>query len=247
MNRVERQRDSEAQLLRASPADKPSADAPSIPDHQLLKLIASGAYGKVWLGLNAVGTPRAVKIVRRDQHTTTESFEREFKGLQKFEPASRSHEGLVDILTLGLLPDDTGFYYVMELADAISGPLVVPASAQVGAAERIEPVPEQPRLELDSYAPRTLHAELQLRRALPAEEVINLGLKLTAALPQRYGADKPSADCALLASGSQSGELHALSQNTRFELVGRRHGAYGKRRELPGSKCDHRQHLRVPD
>src|SRR5689334_16495690 len=43
------------------------------------------------------------KIVRRDQHTTTESFEPEFRALQKLEPASRSHEGLVDILTLGLL------------------------------------------------------------------------------------------------------------------------------------------------
>ncbi|MEW6157860.1 MAG: hypothetical protein AB1813_10540, partial [Verrucomicrobiota bacterium] len=88
-----------------------------IPDHELLRLIASGAYGEVWLARNVVGTFRAVKIVRRDRHESTESFEREFKGLQKFEPVSRSHEALVDILTLGLLPDGAGFYYVMELAD----------------------------------------------------------------------------------------------------------------------------------
>src|SRR6266699_428034 len=91
--------------------------SPSIPDHELLHPIASGAYGEVWLARNVVGTLRAVKIVRRDRHASTESFDREFKGLQKFEPVSRSHDGLVDILTLGLLPDGAGFYYVMELAD----------------------------------------------------------------------------------------------------------------------------------
>ena len=91
----------------------------TIPDHELLRPIASGAYGEVWLARNAVGTLRAVKIVRRDQHALAESFEREFKGLQKFEPVSRSHDGLVDILTLGLLQDGAGFYYVMELADDV--------------------------------------------------------------------------------------------------------------------------------
>ncbi len=34
----------------------------------------------------------------------------------------------------------------------------------------------------DSYSPRTLSAELKNRRALPADEVVALGLKLTAAL-----------------------------------------------------------------
>src|SRR5678809_1250177 len=90
---------------------------PPIPDYELLDIIASGAYGDVWLARNIVGTLRAVKIVRRDQHVAAQSFEREFKGLQKFEPLSRSHDGLVDILTLGLLLHDAGFYYVMELAD----------------------------------------------------------------------------------------------------------------------------------
>ncbi len=86
-----------------------SAAPPSIPDHELLRSIASGAYGEVWLARNAVGMLRAVKVVRRDRHASAESFEREFKGLQKFEPVSRSHDGLVDILTLGLLPMARGF------------------------------------------------------------------------------------------------------------------------------------------
>src|SRR5438128_8109225 len=93
-----------------------------IPDHELLRPIASGAYGEVWLSRSVVGTLRAVKIVRHDRHVSAESFEREFKGLQKFEPVSRVHDGLVDILTLGLLPDGAGFYYIMELADAVEMP-----------------------------------------------------------------------------------------------------------------------------
>jgi serine/threonine protein kinase len=181
MNRIKQGPDPEAPIREVSIAQKPGADAPSIPDHQLLRLIASGAYGEVWLTLSAVGTPRAVKIVQRDQHATSESFEREFKGLQKFEPVSRSHEGLVDILTLGLLPDRAGFYYVMELADGLSGPLIVPTIASA-EAERTGPTPEQRKAELETYAPRTLRADLKLRGALPAEEVIEFGLKLTAAL-----------------------------------------------------------------
>ena len=105
-------------VAEAARAALPAAHSSCISDHTLLVPIASGAYGEVWLARNAVGTLRAVKIVRRDRHAAGESFEREFKGLQKFEPVSRSHEGLVDILTLGLLPDGAGFYYVMELADA---------------------------------------------------------------------------------------------------------------------------------
>jgi serine/threonine protein kinase len=152
-------------------------DVPFVPDHQLFRLIASGAYGEVWLACNAISTLRAVKVVRRDQHTSAESCAREFKGLQKFEPVSRSHEGLVDILTLGLLPDGAGFYYVMELADnlaATTGPTAEPGS-RVG-----DSVPE-------TYHPRTLRAELKSRGALPAGEANGIGLKLAAALSHLHG------------------------------------------------------------
>ncbi len=83
----------------------------AISDHELLRPIASGSYGEVWLARNLVGTLRAVKVVRRDNFERVEDFEREFKGLQNFEPVSRSHEGLVDILQIGRQED--WFYYVM--------------------------------------------------------------------------------------------------------------------------------------
>src|SRR6185369_6415413 len=93
-----------------------------IPDHELIRQIGSGSYGEVWLAKNAVGTLRAAKIVHRRNFEHEEHFEREFKGLQRFEPISRSHEGFVDILQLGR--NDTGgyFYYVMELADPVENP-----------------------------------------------------------------------------------------------------------------------------
>jgi serine/threonine protein kinase len=137
-----------------------------------------------------------VKIVRREQHTSAESFEREFKGLQKFEPVSRTHEGLVDILTLGLLPTGAGFYYVMELADAVTNPNSEIRDPKEGRNPKTEaPTANDPirpsgfgplsAFDLrpsDLYLPRTLRAELKSRGALPANEVIALGLKLAAAL-----------------------------------------------------------------
>src|SRR5712672_1998570 len=105
-------------------ADSPSLQSsiasfppPAIPDHELIRLIGRGSYGQVWLAKNAVGTLRAVKIVYRQTFEKEEHFEREFKGLQKFEPISRSHNGFVDILQLGRNDGADYFYYIMELAD----------------------------------------------------------------------------------------------------------------------------------
>lgn len=169
--------------LLSAPAPPLSSGHPEglpIPDHELLCPMGSGAYGEVWLARNLVGTLRAVKIVRRDRHDSAESFEREFKGLKKFEPVSRTHEGLVDVLTLGLLPGGAGFYYVMELADD-SNAACGPPYATLDRRRAI-PVPQAAVPTPRSYSPRTLRTELKSRGALPASEVIALGLKLTAAL-----------------------------------------------------------------
>lgn len=164
------------------PPPHPDFGGSPTAEHELLRPIAAGAYGEVWLARNAIGTLRAMKIVRRDQHAAAESFEREFKGLQRFEPVSRSHHGLVDILTLGLLKDSAGFYYVMELADDVASQL----SGGRMPVSRLPTCPNEERLGHSlpalGYSPRTLRAELKARGALPANEVIALGLKLTAAL-----------------------------------------------------------------
>src|SRR6185436_13837165 len=99
----------------------------SIADHKLVRLIGRGSYGEVWLAQNTLGTFRAVKIVYEKTFRDRRPFEREFKGVQKFEPISRLHDGLVDVLQVGRNDDAGYFYCVMELADdAATGQTIDP-------------------------------------------------------------------------------------------------------------------------
>src|SRR5689334_9321586 len=92
-----------------------SATPLTVPDHELLRRIGGGSYGEVWLARNIMGAYRAVKIVSRSAFDNDRPFEREFRGIQKFEPISRSHPSQVAILHVGR--SGGCFYYVMELAD----------------------------------------------------------------------------------------------------------------------------------
>src|SRR5437899_3352304 len=83
---------------------------PQIPDHQLLRRIGEGSYGEVWLARNVIGTYRAVKVVYRRTFENPQPYEREFKGIQRFEPISRSHDSQVDILHVGR-NDDAGYFF----------------------------------------------------------------------------------------------------------------------------------------
>ncbi len=156
-------------------------DPPRIPDHELIRRIGRGAYGEVWLARNALGTLRAVKIVYRDNFKDARPYEREFAGIRRFEPLSRSNEGFVDILQVGR--DDAGgwFYYVMELADA--------AEPQVESSElRVEGEAKAPdqlstlNLQPSTYTPRTLSRDLQQRGRLPLDQCLELGLTISFAL-----------------------------------------------------------------
>src|SRR5205809_1062144 len=127
---------------------------PQIPDHTLLRCIGHGSYGEVWLARNVIGTYRAVKIVLRQKFNDERPFEREYHGIQKFEPVSRSHEGLMDILQVGRSEAEQSFYYVMELADDLVS-----------------------RLQFDPlrYQPRTLRREGSERDWLSPKECVLLG------------------------------------------------------------------------
>jgi serine/threonine protein kinase len=98
----------------ASPENLP---VPMVPDHELVRQIGSGSSGQVWLATNALGTYRAIKVVHARAFRHRRPFEREFDGILKFEPLSRSHDGLVDILQVGFSQAEGYFYCVMELAD----------------------------------------------------------------------------------------------------------------------------------
>lgn len=159
---------------------------PLIPDHELLRRIGGGSYGEVWLARNVMGTHRAVKVVYRDTFDNARPFEREFSGIQKFEPVSRSHDGLMDILQIGRNDADGYFYYVMELADDAarqSEKVGKWESGQGPAMFHPNPPPAHlPTFSPANYIPRTLASELAYRERLPFEECLPLFLSLSSAL-----------------------------------------------------------------
>ena len=97
----------DAAALPRTPSSTPSASSavphppPAIPDHELIRRIGAGAYGEVWLARSALGAYRAVKVVYRSDFDSDRPYEREFEGIRKAEPVSRTHESQVDILHVG--------------------------------------------------------------------------------------------------------------------------------------------------
>lgn len=134
---------------------------PAIPDHTLLRCVGKGAYGEVWLARDILGNYHAVKIVARNQFTSDGPYEREFKGIQKYTPISRSHPGWVHILHVGRNDAAGYFFYIMEAGDDET------------TGQRIDPA---------TYVPKNLVRELQRRGRIPLEQCLPLGLALAAAL-----------------------------------------------------------------
>jgi serine/threonine protein kinase len=81
--------------------------------------------------------------------------------MMRFEPVSRLHDGLVDILQVGQNKEEAYFYYVMELADCVH-------SGQ--------------SIEVETYLPHTLAEHVRERGRLPARECIRLGAAMASAL-----------------------------------------------------------------
>jgi serine/threonine protein kinase len=141
----------------AAGADSP----PPIPDHTLLKRIGEGAYGEVWVARSVVGSFHAAKIVYRTNFREDRPYEREFDGIRRYEPISRSHPGLLHILHVGR-NQEAGYYYcLMELADDLE---------------------RGTEINFDTYQPRSLTAELKKRRQFPLADCLQVGLNLSDAL-----------------------------------------------------------------
>lgn len=139
--------------------------APAIPDHEMLARIGGGSYGQIWLARNVAGAYRAVKIVSKASFNSERPFSREFEGVQRYEPISRSHEGFLQILHIGRLESIGCFYYVMELGDSQD---------------------ETWKTDPSRYAPRTLQSELERHGRLPLRQCLEIALRLSAALARLH-------------------------------------------------------------
>jgi serine/threonine protein kinase len=176
-----------------------SVATPTIPEHTLLRPIASGSYGQVWLARNALDVYRAVKVVYRNRFDHARPFEREFAGIRAFEPISRSHENLVDLLQVGRDDKKGYFYCVMELADDLNAVLGERREALGSETAESAERNERSNRELEEpshgyaactqpfYTPHTLASDLKRRGGSPLRECIRLGLSLTEALSYLHG------------------------------------------------------------
>lgn len=148
-------------IFEATKATAQKKPAQMIPDHELVKRVGKGAYGEVWLARNVVGVYHAAKIIQRRGFPADEPYEREFRGIQKFMPVSRTHPGFVNILHVGRNDEERYFFCVMEAGDDKT------------TGQRIDP---------ETYSPMTLATELEWRGKLGAEACLRLSLDLTLAL-----------------------------------------------------------------
>ncbi len=149
------------------PAPAPRKDPPSvrddipIPDLKLLRRIGSGSYGEVWIAKTITGALRAVKVVWREDFEFEKTFQREFEGIKQFEPISRGHRGLMNILHVGSNQKSSFYYCVMELADdSVNGQ----------------------NIEVNSYVPRTLTTDFKRLGRLSLSVCKETGIYLADAL-----------------------------------------------------------------
>ncbi|HMC26523.1 MAG TPA: protein kinase, partial [Verrucomicrobiae bacterium] len=134
---------------------------PYIPDFSLLRRIGRGSYGDVWLARSVTGVYRAVKVVYRSRFDDERPYEREFAGIQKFEPISVGQETQVSLLHVGRNEAAGFFYYAMELAD------------DTEAGEEVVP---------ETYVPKTLKEMRARQNRLAPAECLSIAVALTRAL-----------------------------------------------------------------
>lgn len=103
---------------------------------------------------SVTGALRAVKVVWREDYDQPEGFEREFEALKHYEPVSRKHPGLVNVLQVGRSDTEGFYYYVMELADDLE------------QGRNIDPA---------TYRSHTLTAQMRRDKTINAEACIKLG------------------------------------------------------------------------
>lgn len=198
-----------SQVVRPLPrkARRPEGTMPQIADHEILRIIGTGAYGEVWLARTVTGAYRAVKVVWREDFDDERSFTREFEGVLQYEPIARNNPGLVHILHVGRHEGEFPYYYyVMELAD----------DAYTGI--HIEP---------GAYMPRTLRSDMQLYglHAMPLDYVLEVGSQLAHALAGLHAEelihrDVKPANVVFVNSRAKLADAGLVAHNSKRSFVG---------------------------
>ncbi len=150
-----------AKPVRNPDSPPPREGTPGVPDHEMLRCIGKGGFGEVWLARDIIGSYHAVKIVYRKEFNDDDPYEREFRGLRRFTPISRTHPGFVHVLHVGRSERDDYIYYVMELGDDET------------QGQQINP---------ETYVAKTLNSELRQRRRLPLSESLDIAMQLADAV-----------------------------------------------------------------
>ena len=142
---------------------------PETPGYELIQPhFGEGAYGKVWLAKNRRGEWCALKAVYLASFENNQSpYEREYQGIQKYQPISSLHPGLLRVFYVSEKKADY-FYYVMELGDSV-----------------VEGWQANP----DLYLPRDLNQDRSglPGNRLPLERCVEIGRALCAALDFIHG------------------------------------------------------------
>ncbi|HEY5913098.1 MAG TPA: protein kinase [Verrucomicrobiae bacterium] len=166
---------------------------PDIPDYEMLRPIGRGAFGEVWLARAVTGQYRAVKVLRCDELPHRRAFQREFDGVVRYEPVSRSQPNLVHVLHVGRAADGQSFWYVMELADdenAGDGDPATDGALRKVFAGGAPPTAHYPtRQPLDTYKPRTLRSVLRARGRVSIEECVSTALGIAEAAVYLHARD----------------------------------------------------------
>jgi len=142
---------------------------PETPGYKLVHPpFGSGSYGRVWLAKNSAGRWCALKAVYLSKFgNNPDPYEREYKGVQTYQPISDQHPGLlhVDFVSEKLAGY---FYYTMELGDALE------------PGWEKHPATYQPR---DLSSDRARHPD----NRLPLKACVHIGLALSRALEYIHG------------------------------------------------------------
>ena len=186
---------------------RPEGTVPKIADHEILRIIGTGAYGEVWLARTVTGAYRAVKVVWREDFEDERSFIREFEGILQYEPIARHNPGLVHILHVGRQEGEYPYYYyVMELAD----------DAYTGI-----------HMDAANYRPRTLRSDMQLYglHAMPLDYVLEVGSQLAHALAGLHAEelihrDVKPANVVFVNSRAKLADAGLVTHNSRRTFVG---------------------------